>query len=94
MDCAHWVANATKPEWMDEAQVLHWEARMVALAGDGDWTLGRFHGPELCGQQHCDDFDDVTACEAQEFSKDPCDVCGSTLFGARHAVTFWPGRID
>jgi hypothetical protein len=49
---------------------------------------GTFH--DDCDWHGMDDYDDVTACETQEFSWSRCDICDrESNAGTRHAVTFW-----
>jgi hypothetical protein len=42
------------------------------------------HDLQTDGDRGGDDF-----CEVISFSWSPCDVCGSSLGGERHAVSFW-----
>jgi hypothetical protein len=53
------------------------------LSTEHDTPCGSFDGPDgdfLGGE--CE-------CETHDFSWQPCDGCGSTLGGSRHAYTMW-----
>jgi ribosomal protein L37AE/L43A len=98
IDCLMLLANGeTNPEWSD-AETAEYFARLEERSIDGETvTLGRVFGEDGCEhtseEWHSGDSrvqeDHAESCERTTFSRWPCDVCGSTLGGAREAVTFW-----
>jgi hypothetical protein len=51
-------------------------------------SMGMLDDNHSCGQSWDDGTRDC-GCETDEFSWSPCDGCGSTLGGSRHAFTLW-----
>lgn len=90
VDCLFLEANGETPPEMTEEETSAW---LDKVAEAGRWSLGRMFGQEGC--EHTSESWDVDPephaeqCEQIDFSSRPCDVCGSTLGGAREAVTFW-----
>jgi hypothetical protein len=97
VDCLMMLANGeTDPNWTDD-ETAEYLARLDARGVTGETiTLGRMFGEDGCEHTsedwHSGDGtseDHAESCERQTFSWSSCDVCGSTLGGAREAVTFW-----
>jgi hypothetical protein len=90
LDCVM-LANGETPPEMDEDQTAEWLAGIDANVGDALVTLGAmFEAAYGCEHSSPDDYEDhAESCERETFSWRRCDVCGSTLGGAREAVTFW-----
>lgn len=95
VDCVTLLANGETPPEMSEAETAEWLARVEAAGDASTVTLGRMFGEDGC--EHTSDAWRADAavqeahaaeCERDTFSWRPCDVCGSTLGGERHAVTF------
>lgn len=88
IDCAMLIAHADTPEHMNETETAEYLANIEQHSGIGtgieDTTLGTDHRP-------CEDCNLGEDCEADydPFSSRQCDVCGTTLGGSRHGVTFW-----
>ena len=98
VDCLLALANGDEPTEMTDRERADWRQRFEsAFRGDGgSITLGRMFGEDGCEHTsqdwHSDDGtseDHAEQCEQLTFSWSRCDVCGSTLGGAREAVTFW-----
>lgn len=85
VDCLMLLANGDTPPHMSEAETAAWLAGIDRRADGGSWDLG---GEHVDG---CTAWDDGTDCycETIEFSRSPCDVCGSHLGGSRDAVHWW-----
>ena len=94
-DCLMLIAYDEMPPEMDELATDAWLAEIARRSDGGHWTLGMaadYH------DQDCPNINHETgewlgnadcSCEEQEFSWRQCEVCGSTLGGTRHAVTYW-----
>lgn len=90
VDCLFMLANGENESWTEqETQV--WNETVENRLGSWNVDLGGEH-VEGCpnvaddgswlGMSDCD-------CEQIEFSRNPCDVCGSWLGGSRDAVHFY-----
>lgn len=88
-DCLFLLANGETPEELDEAETAAYLARVT----NAEVTLGRTFGEGSCEHDWdawaAGDESHALECETRDFSWASCDVCGSTLGGSRHAVTFW-----
>lgn len=101
IDCTMLDANGEFPPEADEQRQQEILAGFESFGAD-TLTMGLLHGPEhrecflddstTVDNPDCyghTDYDEVTACETQEFSWRGCDICGSHLGGSRHAFTGW-----
>lgn len=82
-DCIMLHANGETPPHMTEAETDAWLESM----GDIMPTVGRH--TDDCGCSTWDSPYHRDVCETLEFSWKPCQSCGSTLGGERHAITLW-----
>lgn len=87
-DCIMLLANGETPPEMDEEETAAYLARIPDFPRV---TIGR--SIEVCGCEDWDTDQHRYGCEHDDFSWSRCDVCGSTLGGERHAVTFWLSRL-
>jgi hypothetical protein len=93
VDCLFLLANGdTDPMWSD-AEQADFLARFERGTDGAEVTLG------MLATEHdetCPNYGDwqghECSCETRTFSWSPCGVCGSSLGGSRHAVTFWIER--
>jgi hypothetical protein len=85
-DCVMLLANGETNPWWTEEETAAYLDRVT----DQEVTLG-FDADEH--DEDCPNHGEWIGaecyCEHDEFSWRRCDVCGSTLGGYRHAVTFW-----
>lgn len=90
-DCIMLLANGeTSPEWTEEEETEFLERFNRNPAGSV--TIGIVRAEHECldeNGQTASDLGGECFCEQMSFSSSSCDVCGSTLAGDRHAVTFW-----
>lgn len=87
-DCLMLLANGETPDRMSEAETAEWLVE-IERRHSGPITLGRALGDEGCTCTEWDSDEHREGCERTEFSMFGCDMCGSSLGGARDAVTFW-----
>jgi hypothetical protein len=94
VDCLMWLANGdTDPEWTVEQETA-FLADIARRNPAGSITLGMVREEHSCLDEDGNTEGDLGGwcdCEELGFSWSGCDVCGSTLGGDRHAVTFWAG---
>lgn len=90
-DCAHLEANGEVPEDMGGAAVADFIGRVEAVEAREkcNWTMGRIHGVDDCGDDHGDDYEAIDRCESIDFAWRKCDLCDSGLGGSRWAFTAW-----
>jgi hypothetical protein len=65
----------------------------LSLVGDGDLSAGMVWDEHECSNAvDIDPWAGPVECECEHvtFSWSHCDGCGSTLGGAREALTYWP----
>lgn len=81
VDCLMMAANDEAPVDPDPTQPEPW-----AIENATDVTMGL-----LLSEHYSNDCDEEAECdcETRDFSWSPCDGCGSTLGGSRHAFTWW-----
>lgn len=91
VDCLHQVANGTVPDELDQAEVEQYLHNVQQGADGAELSAGAPYGEDGCEHDFHDDehHDQHTEdCETQTFSWSPCELCGSTLGGSRHAITW------
>lgn len=87
VDCLMMAANDEAPTDPQEGQPEPW-----AIENATDVTMGLIGTEHECtekGTEWAHGVADDCDCETREFSWSPCDACGSTLGGSRHAFTWW-----
>jgi hypothetical protein len=95
VDCLVLLANGETPPEMTEEQTAAWLAEIDRMTAGATVTLGRMLGEDGCKCEEWDTDQHREGCERLDFTwKHHCDVCGSTLGGAREAVTFWWNKED
>lgn len=89
-DCIMLVANGETPPEMNEEDTAEYLAEIDRRADGFHVGYGGEH-EEDCPNMEDGQWKGTTDCycETIEFSWSQCDVCGSNLGGARHAVHFW-----
>jgi hypothetical protein len=91
VDCLMLEANGDWPEWMDADEVAEYRESIDTHPNAGtEMTLGHLHdSPDSQCWHAGESCDDDCDCEHTEFASGSCDMCGTTLAGYRHDVTFW-----
>lgn len=87
LDCEILNANGEISEHADKPP--------LGLLKDGDEITGGMLWEEHtddCPNRAVNDYLDECGCETDEFSWSPCEGCGSTLGGSRHALTVWTDK--
>lgn len=78
--CEHYCAPEHHTELLDE------------IPEDADVTAGLLaeeHDDQCANHNVAEVMDHECECDRIEFSKRPCEGCGSPLAGERHALTMW-----
>jgi hypothetical protein len=86
-DCMILDVNGDEPVDPDPTQPLPWA--LWADAKMGDTTPGITREAHTCDDPDSWERGEDCGCEEREFSWSPCDGCGSSLGGTRHAFTYW-----
>jgi hypothetical protein len=91
-DCRMLSVYGAEPAWMSPEELCNYfdrvenhpnaEFKMTLGHLHDDPAVGCFHAGQPCETSDCD-------CERTDSASTACDLCGSSLAGDRHDVTFW-----
>lgn len=91
-DCLMLLANGESPPEMTEAELAAWQENIDTRNAGYNITLGMLREDHECideAGQTASDLGGECECEINTFSWSACDVCGSSLGGERHSVSFF-----